>query len=55
VTVRASAPPGLAEQAALIALPLSTGFGVWWLLAAWTGRGSREAKREAGEPKETLP
>jgi len=55
VTVRASAPPGLAEQAALIALPLSTGSGVWWLLAVWARRTRGEAKRGTREPKETQP
>ena len=43
----------LFEQAALIALPLSTGFGVWWVLAAWVRRRAKEAKRPSHEPRET--
>jgi len=53
VAVRASLPPSLLEQATLIALPLSTGWGVWWMLALWTRKTPGGAKRDAREPKET--
>ena len=46
VTVRASALPALREQAALIALPLATGFGVWWMLGGWERRSATRANRE---------
>jgi apolipoprotein N-acyltransferase len=42
VEVRASAPPALADRLALLALPLSTGLGVWWALA---GRARGEGAR----------
>jgi apolipoprotein N-acyltransferase len=38
VSIRESPPPSLSEQTAQIGLPLSTGCGVWWLLAACSGR-----------------
>jgi apolipoprotein N-acyltransferase len=53
VTVRASPPPTVFERATLIALPLSTGAGVWWALL-----GSRAlARRRRGSPgrKEASP
>jgi apolipoprotein N-acyltransferase len=52
VTVRASPPPTVFERAALIALPLSTGAGVWWALAT----GSQALARRRGSPgtKEAL-
>jgi apolipoprotein N-acyltransferase len=40
VEVRGGPPPGFAERAALLALPLATGAGVWWLLARWSRRGA---------------
>ena len=53
VAIRASVPPLLLEQAALIGLPLSTGWGVWWLLAVCARKTPGGAMRETSEPKET--
>jgi apolipoprotein N-acyltransferase len=54
VSVRASPPPTGSEKAALIALPLSTGGGVWWILAAWGRKNRLRSKRDTSEPKEAL-
>jgi apolipoprotein N-acyltransferase len=53
VIVRASLPPTRLERAALIALPLSTGCGVWWMLGAWARRTSARPNRKTTEAKET--
>ena len=55
VAVRVSAPPLRLEQATLIGLPLSTGWGVWWLLGLWPRRTPGKAKRRASEAEETPP
>jgi apolipoprotein N-acyltransferase len=52
VTVRASAPAALREQAALLGLPLATGWGVWWMLGLGARRARDGAKRDRREPKE---
>jgi apolipoprotein N-acyltransferase len=40
IEVRPSPPPGLTERAALVALPLATGMGVWWLLSGCARGGA---------------
>jgi apolipoprotein N-acyltransferase len=51
VEVRGGAPPGLAEKAGLLALPLVTGLGVWWALGGWSRRSlSSHATPPGGAP-----
>jgi hypothetical protein len=38
VVVRPEAAPDLVERAALLALPLASGAGVWWALGPWVRR-----------------
>jgi len=40
VEVRGGPPPGIVEKAALFALPLVTGAGVWWALGRWSRHSS---------------
>jgi apolipoprotein N-acyltransferase len=44
VVVEQQAPPRLAEKAALLALPVTVGSGVWWLLGA-LGLGAQPRRR----------
>jgi apolipoprotein N-acyltransferase len=46
--VRAEPPPGLVERAALLALPLVSGAGVWWALGAWSRRRGRRGGTTGG-------
>ncbi len=49
VEVRGGPPPGLVEKAALVALPLATGAGVWWALGGWgSRRGSARGEASSG-------
>jgi apolipoprotein N-acyltransferase len=51
VELRGGSLPGVAERAALLALPLASGAGVWWLLGPWSRRGARrEGSRGAAAP-----
>jgi apolipoprotein N-acyltransferase len=55
VPIRVSPPPTLREQAALIGLPLSTGCGVWWLLALWARKTPGGPEGDVHAPKEMAP
>jgi len=48
VEVRGGPPPGFVERAALLALPLVTGLGVWWALGWRSRRGAVGAAASLG-------
>ena len=48
VEVRGGPPPGIVERAALLALPLVTGMGVWWALGRWSRREAASETTPSG-------
>jgi len=48
VEVHGGPPPGILERAALLALPLVTGAGVWWALGWWSRLGAPRGATPSG-------
>lgn len=42
ISVTQTSPPTHAERASLVALPIVSSLGIWWILGAWTRRDPRE-------------